>query len=144
MKQAGQNGRGKLEDFAEQRVKTYAAIVRNKFKLEKKKQTTQCTAPFVLMNSRVYVCQDHSVSPVNTYFKLNGNDDRVLRIPEISSVLKLGQTKIATLGSFLYLFPYAQTTGYYTNVLIFELVYKKSYLTCEINHFQEPKTWDKT
>jgi hypothetical protein len=140
----GKGVRGKMEDFAAKRLKTYTAIVRSRFRVAKKKVTTNCTAPFVLMNSRVYVCQDWSVSPVNTYFKLMGNEGRVLRIPEISSMLKLGQTKITTLGSFLYLFTYVRNTGYYSSVLIFELVYKKSDLTCEINYFQEPKTWDKT
>jgi hypothetical protein len=87
-KREGKDGRGKMEDFAAKRLKTYTAIVRRRFRLAQKKVTTKCTAPFVLMNSRVYVCQDWSVSPINTYFKLMGNEGRVLRIPEISSVLK--------------------------------------------------------
>jgi hypothetical protein len=92
------------------------------------------------MNSRVYVCQNFSVSPVNTYFQLAGNDGRVFRIPEITSRLMVKKMKISTLGSFLYLFTYLFDTSFYTNVLIFELVYKKTYLTCDIDYFQEQKT----
>jgi hypothetical protein len=96
------------------------------------------------MNSRVYVCQDLSVSPVNTYFQLVGHDGRVFKIPEISSKLELKKMKISTLGSFLYLFTYLFDTSFYTNVLIFELVYKKTYLTCNIDYFQESETEYKT
>ena len=119
-------GYGKQDIIVAKRLSYSNSVVKKAQKQE------ECGVPLVLYSNRVFLCQKIDSEPVKTYFRIIGNDAKIISVPNITYKIMVKNTYLRLKGGrLLYVCGYNQLTMGYSTCYIFEIIKSMPQLACD-------------